>query len=212
LGAHFDHVDAGDGIVDNWSGASLLPSLYQALAAAPHKHTFMFVGFTGEEAGLVGSDYYVKQLSADQLARTEAMINMDTLGLGPTKIWVSQSDPRLVNGIAVVAHSMEIPIAGLNVDGFGESDEESFIREKVCSLTVHSLTPETAYVLHHPADNPSALHFKDYYDTYRLIAAFLNVLDTQLTADGHVCTTKPIDTPRSRVWRPRIRRPTSPMQ
>lgn len=25
-GAHFDHVSAGDGVVDNWSGASLLPS------------------------------------------------------------------------------------------------------------------------------------------------------------------------------------------
>ena len=30
VGAHFDHVSKGDGVVDNWSGASLLPSLYQA--------------------------------------------------------------------------------------------------------------------------------------------------------------------------------------
>jgi hypothetical protein len=29
VGAHFDHVTAGDGVVDNWSGASLLPSLFQ---------------------------------------------------------------------------------------------------------------------------------------------------------------------------------------
>jgi peptidase M28-like protein len=27
VGAHFDHVDAGDGVVDNWTGASMLPSL-----------------------------------------------------------------------------------------------------------------------------------------------------------------------------------------
>ena len=31
VGAHFDHVSAGDGVVDNWSGASLLPSLFQSL-------------------------------------------------------------------------------------------------------------------------------------------------------------------------------------
>jgi hypothetical protein len=31
VGAHFDHVDAGDGVVDNWSGASMLPSLYQVV-------------------------------------------------------------------------------------------------------------------------------------------------------------------------------------
>src|ERR1700748_2382402 len=27
VGAHFDHISEGDGIADNWSGASLLPSL-----------------------------------------------------------------------------------------------------------------------------------------------------------------------------------------
>src|ERR1700761_3759033 len=29
VGAHFDHVTTGEGIADNWSGASLLPSLFQ---------------------------------------------------------------------------------------------------------------------------------------------------------------------------------------
>ena len=32
VGAHYDHVNEGNGVVDNWSGASLLPSLYEALA------------------------------------------------------------------------------------------------------------------------------------------------------------------------------------
>ncbi|HEX4322012.1 MAG TPA: M28 family peptidase, partial [Acidobacteriaceae bacterium] len=99
VGAHFDHVSAGDGIVDNWSGASLLPSLLQSLNNSRHKHTFVFVGFTGEEEGLLGSAYYVQQLPKEQLLRIEAMINLDTLALGPTKVWVSQSDPRLVNAL-----------------------------------------------------------------------------------------------------------------
>ena len=34
-------------------GASLLPSLFQALKDAPRKHTFTFVGFTNEEKGLL---------------------------------------------------------------------------------------------------------------------------------------------------------------
>ncbi len=46
VGAHFDHVSDGSGVVDNWSGASLLPSLYQALKDHPRKHTFIFIGFT----------------------------------------------------------------------------------------------------------------------------------------------------------------------
>jgi hypothetical protein len=40
VGAHFDMVDMGMGVVDNWSGASLLPSIYQALAVRPRRHTF----------------------------------------------------------------------------------------------------------------------------------------------------------------------------
>ena len=31
VGAHFDHVPAGDGVVDNWAGAALLPSICEAL-------------------------------------------------------------------------------------------------------------------------------------------------------------------------------------
>ena len=31
VGGHFDFVDRGQGVVDNWSGCSLLPSLYQSL-------------------------------------------------------------------------------------------------------------------------------------------------------------------------------------
>jgi Zn-dependent M28 family amino/carboxypeptidase len=204
VGAHFDHVSAGDGVVDNWSGASLLPSLLQSLIGSPRKHTFVFVGFTGEEEGLLGSAYYVQQLSPDQLSKIEAMINLDTLGLGPTKIWVSQSDPRLVNGLANLAHSMNLPVAGVNINGFGESDEESFIAQKVCTLTVHSLTLQTAYVLHRPDDNPSAMRFSDYYETYRLLAAYLTLLDTGLQADGHVCTAKPVSELGARGNRVRI--------
>src|ERR1700753_2851597 len=69
IGAHFDHVADGDGVVDNWSGASLLPSLVQSLVNISRKHTFIFVGFTGEEEGLLGSAYFVQQLSSEQISR-----------------------------------------------------------------------------------------------------------------------------------------------
>src|SRR5215470_2774803 len=35
VGAHFDRVSEGHGVVDNWSGASLLPSLYEAVRIEP---------------------------------------------------------------------------------------------------------------------------------------------------------------------------------
>jgi Zn-dependent M28 family amino/carboxypeptidase len=39
VGAHFDRVSEGDGVVDNGSGASLLPSLHEAVKIVPRKHT-----------------------------------------------------------------------------------------------------------------------------------------------------------------------------
>src|SRR5215471_10984200 len=40
VGAHYDHVADGDGVVDNWSGASMLPSLYEALKGEQRQNTF----------------------------------------------------------------------------------------------------------------------------------------------------------------------------
>ncbi len=114
VGAHFDHVAAGDGVVDNWSGASLLPSLYQALANAPRKHTYVFVGFTGEEEGLLGSKFFVGQMTPEEIGRISLMVNLDTLGLGPTEVWVKQSDPLAGESAGG---------CGAGDEGFGAGDE-----------------------------------------------------------------------------------------
>src|ERR1700761_1200968 len=192
VGGHFDHIAEGQGIADNWSGASLLPSLFQSLASSPRKHTFVFVGFTGEEDGMVGSAFYVNHLSKDQLLNIEAMINLDTLGLGSTEVWVSQSDPLLVNALGVVAQHLKLPITGMNINGFGVSDEESFIAKKICTMTVHSVTNETAHVLHSRSDNPTAIRFSDYYETYQLLASYLTLLDEVEIPSTHSCKVLPL--------------------
>jgi hypothetical protein len=177
VAAHFDHVDKGDGVIDNWSGASLLPSLYQALKTEPRKHTFILVAFAGEEKGLVGSRFYVSSLTSEQVKKIDAMVNMDTLGLGPTEVWVTRSDEKLVRALNGMALALKLPLAGVNVDGVGVSDEESFVNRKVATITIHSLTKETLRVLHSPKDNYSAVHFDDYYNTYRLVCGYLVLLD-----------------------------------
>ncbi len=192
VGAHFDHVREGTGIVDNWSGASLLPSLLQSINGTPRKHTYVFVGFSGEEEGFLGSEFYVKQLRPEQLANTKAMVNLDTLGLGPTLVWTRRSDPELLKGLLRTAQTLKVPLSGMNVDGVGESDEYSFIQKNICTITVHSVTPATLHVLHTAADNPSAIRFSDYYDSYRLPATYLAVLDNA-PAERHVCAVTPSD-------------------
>jgi putative aminopeptidase FrvX len=179
VGAHFDHVSEGQGVVDNWSGASLLPSLYQALKGEPRQHTFIFIGFTDEEKGEVGSHFYVQHMTNEQVAATQAMVNLDTLGLTTTKIWMSHSDKQLIQMLAQVAKATDLPVSGMDVDQVGTSDSEQFAKRKIPRITVHSLTQETwdAHILHTKNDNISKINMDDYYQTYCLLAAYLAFLD-----------------------------------
>jgi hypothetical protein len=176
IGAHFDLVEDGSGVIDNWSGASLLPSLYEGIAGTPRRHTFRFVGFSGEEKGLVGSKAYVEDALREH-ERIAAMINMDTLGLGETEIWVSQADPGLVKWIQVTAASMKLPLSGMNVDGAGDTDSTPFHVKKIPAITLHSVTSATLRILHSPRDRIEAIDRNAYYRSYQLILAYLAVLD-----------------------------------
>jgi Zn-dependent M28 family amino/carboxypeptidase len=178
IGAHFDHVDRGAGAVDNWSGASLLPSLYQAIATEPRKHTFVFVAFYGEEQGMIGSEQYVHELGKEKLAHVDAMVNMDTLGLGPTEIWMSHANPNLARIAYGLANAMKLPLSSVNIDQVGSTDSESFRSKKVPSITFHSLTQATLSILHSSKDQLSEIKEADYYDSYKLLSAYLAYLDT----------------------------------
>lgn len=182
LGAHYDYIHEGSGIVDNWSGASLLPSLVQSVKAVPRKHTYRFIAFSGEEKGLVGSKFYVDHLSADDRANIKAMVNIDTLGLAPTEVWSTHADKTLLHDLAVIAYSTKLPISQMNVDNVGSADSESFRDKKVPALTLHSVTNDTLRILHSPRDQFDAIKPDDYYDSYKLIAAFAVYLDDAVDA------------------------------
>src|SRR4051795_1414264 len=145
LGAHYDHLGLGgfgsldpdstgkvhNGADDNASGAAALIQVAARLAASPPARTVVFIAFSGEELGLLGSAYYVKQ-PIYPLAGTLAMINLDMIG-------------RLRNGRLIVygaRSAKEFPAlldslnwyAGLDLkaqgDGYGPSDQSSFYAAK----------------------------------------------------------------------------------
>jgi hypothetical protein len=189
VGAHTDRVNEGDGVVDNWSSASLLPSLfYSENIPTPRHHTFVFVGFTGEEKELLGSKFYVAHLTAEQRKKIVAMVNMDTLALGPTEVWASHADKQLLDPLAMVANSLKLPISVMNVDNVGTTDSESFAQVGIPRITLHSIKPETWSILHTAKDNYSAVKMNDYYDSYHLIAAYLAFLDGYLKTAPQAAT------------------------
>jgi len=179
VGAHFDHAEEGDGVVDNWSGASLLPSLYEVIKREPRKHTYLFVGFTDEERGEVGSHFYARQMTAEKIASTDAMVNLDCLGLGPAQIWVSHSDKQLVETLGYVAHFLNVRVGAVNVERVGSTDSVQFSDRKIATITIHSFTQElwNQHILHSSKDRLSAIQLDDYYQTYRLLAGYLAYLD-----------------------------------
>jgi len=145
LGAHYDHLGHGgfgsldpdstglvhNGADDNASGAAALIQVAARLAASPPARTVVFIAFSGEELGLLGSAYYVKQ-PIYPLAGTLAMVNLDMVG-------------RLRNGRLIVygaRSAKEFPAlldslnwyAGFDLkaqgDGYGPSDHSSFYAAK----------------------------------------------------------------------------------
>lgn len=179
VGAHFDKVEAGDGVVDNWSGASLLPSFYQGLLETQRQHALQFIGFTGEEVGLLGSKAFVKSEGKD-LRNITAMVNLDTLGLAETEIWASHADRELVRWFIAVAKTMNLPVSIMNVDQVGSTDSESFREHKVPAMTIHSLTRETMTIFHSPRDQFTAVKMDEYYRSYQLVLGFLAFIDQKL--------------------------------
>ena len=93
IGAHYDHLGRGGegslapregqihhGADDNASGVAGLIELARMLSQSPKpKRTIVFIAFSGEEEGLIGSSYYVNHPIV-ALANTVAMINMDMIG------------------------------------------------------------------------------------------------------------------------------------
>lgn len=182
VGGHLDHVEYGDGIIDDWSGASLLPTLYESLKSGMRHHTIVFVAFNKEEIGLVGSASYVKQLSPAEKSHVKAMVNLECLGLTKTKVWLSHSDKPLLAALAAVAKAMKLEVEGVNVEKVGTADSESFAAAGIPRITLHTVTQDTLHLLHSRNDNMKAIHPDDYYENYRLVAGYLAALDMLLEA------------------------------
>ena len=152
VGAHFDKVAEGQGAVDNWTGTSLLPCLYESMATKPRFYTYEFVGFAAEEKGLWGSRQYVRSLRRDSERSVRAMVNMDSLGLSVTKVEVNRSDPELICNAFQASRLVGIPLEGMNVDQVGITDSESFRRSRVPTLSVHSVDEEHFPILNSALD------------------------------------------------------------
>lgn len=154
------------------------PSLYQGLKGASHRHSYIFVGFTDGEKGWHdgGVWYFAGHMMKEELKGTDAMVNIDSLGLGHPTVWPCEN--TLQSGMLLSFAK------GLNIEvtcspKYVLLDSLPFSERNVPSISISSLTQETfdAHIAPSASDKISAARFDDYYQTYKLLAAYLVSLD-----------------------------------
>jgi hypothetical protein len=141
VGAHYDHLGLGEfgsldpdstgrvhnGADDNASGTAMLIQIAARLQSSPPARSVVFIGFSGEELGLLGSSFYVHQ-PIYPLASTIAMINLDMVGRLRNKRLIvygsrtAKEFPALLDSLNWYA-GFDLKARG---EGYGPSDQSSF--------------------------------------------------------------------------------------
>lgn len=103
VGAHYDHVGFGyygamdlkskgkihPGADDNGSGTCGLIELAEAFSKTKPRRSVLFIAFSGEENGLLGSKYYVNEQPVRPINKTVAMVNLDMISRNnPDMLWI----------------------------------------------------------------------------------------------------------------------------
>jgi Zn-dependent M28 family amino/carboxypeptidase len=79
-GAHLDSVNAGPGIQDNGSGSAAILEVAEQMAKVKPRNQVRFAWWGAEESGLVGSTYYVNNLSQEEIDQITLYLNFDMIG------------------------------------------------------------------------------------------------------------------------------------
>ncbi len=79
-GAHLDGVQDGAGINDNGSGSAALLETAIQMAKVKPNNTVRFAWWGAEESGLLGSEYYVGNLTEEEVGDIALYVNFDMIG------------------------------------------------------------------------------------------------------------------------------------
>jgi hypothetical protein len=198
IGAHYDHLGLGgagsaapgvkeihNGADDNGSGTTVLLEVARTLAAqGKPPRRIVFIAFTGEERGLVGSARYVRE-PLFPIANTVAMLNLDMVGrLADEKLIVhgtgtAKEFDALVDNFSK-QYGFEIT---KKPGGFGPSDHASFYGAKVPVLFFFTGT-HTDY--HRPSDDFDKLNIPGMRRIATLVADAATILAKAETKPQYV--------------------------
>ncbi|MEO8086305.1 MAG: M28 family peptidase [Bacteroidota bacterium] len=190
IGAHYDHLGMGsegslyrgepavhNGADDNASGTAALIELARMLSGnTDNKNNYLLMAFSGEEKGLLGSNYFIKHPTID-LHKVNYMINMDMLGR------LKPDEPVLIiNGVGTsTAWRTAIDTTGMmglriktSESGVGPSDQTSFYLDSIPAIHFFSGTHSD---YHKPSDDEPLINYDGEVKIVRIIKTVVDKLN-----------------------------------
>ncbi|WP_435414293.1 M28 family peptidase [Polaribacter aestuariivivens] len=197
IGAHYDHLGFGgegslyrdsikaihNGADDNASGIAILLNLAAKLKKKNTNNNYLFMGFSGEEMGLLGSNYFVKNPTIDT-KKVSYMINMDMVGRlkkdSALAVYGTGTSPIFKQ--VLKSHNNNFKLIQQE-SGVGPSDHTSFYLADIPVL--HFFTGQHEDY-HKPGDDSEKLN----YDGMYLIADYIFNIITDLDNNGKLAFRK----------------------
>lgn len=181
IGAHYDHLGRMGphtlfpGANDNASGVAMLLSLAERFARKPARHNILFVAFAGEEAGLVGSRWFIVDRPLE-LKRIKLMVNLDILGTGDDGITVVNATTQKAHYDRLVAlntaggHLPQVKARGPACN----SDHCPFVERGVPAIFIYTLGGVAHY--HDVLDQAASLPLTRFGPLHELLYTFIATL------------------------------------
>jgi hypothetical protein len=213
VGAHYDHLGLGydhnsldanpegkihNGADDNASGTAGVIELarYYVNNGVKEQHNFLFICFSGEELGLLGSKKYTENPTID-LANASFMLNMDMIGR-------LNEEKRLVIGGVGTSPAFVPLLKGLKTDigikqdsaGVGPSDHTSFYLKNIPVLFAFT-GQHSDY--HKPTDDTEKVNFSGEVKVITLMSEIISALDRTPKLVFQETKSSESDTPRFKV-------------
>jgi hypothetical protein len=192
IGAHYDSQGTGGiismeqneepaihpGADDNASGVAGLIQLANYFSDQPPQKNMMFIAFSGEELGLLGSRYFVEEMSipADSVA---AMINLDMIGrMSNNSLTIFGTGTS--NQWDEILGSVETDSLSItrSPSGSGASDHTSFYEEEIPVLHYFTGTHEN---YHRPSDTAEKVNA---FGIQRVVNHIIGVVESLDTYDA----------------------------
>ncbi|NMO19650.1 M20/M25/M40 family metallo-hydrolase [Pyxidicoccus fallax] len=193
IGAHYDHLGLGGrysltpdrsephgGADDNASGVAGLLEIARTLAGQRErlKRDVLFVAFSGEETGVLGSTYFTRQRGDAGMKGIAAMLNLDMVGrlrAGGLTVLGAESAAEWGPLITAACEKARVPCTSSG-DGYGPSDHSPFYAAGVPVL--HFFTG-THSDYHKPSDTVETLNVAGTARVADIVSAVALALDGQ---------------------------------